>query len=184
MSKDLKEQSYDFIEKNLTISKGGNKPPALIPISAVAHVEYLSTYGGIRRIDFARVVILASNVLTGYNANEIIGQIKASLHKFELPEGYSIRFSGEQEMQNEIANYMVKALFIAVALILIVLVAQFNSVGKPVIISLQILFSIIGVLLGLVIFNLEISVMMTGNTHMRRLMCGRSRCRCSEKQLC
>ncbi len=65
-------------------------------------------------------------------------------------------------MQNEIADYMLKALFIAVALILIILVAQFNSVGKPVIISLQILFSIIGVLLGIVIFNLEISVMMTG----------------------
>ena len=151
-----------LLSQNLSISKGGNDPPALIPISAVADVEYISTYGGIRRIDYARVVTLASNVLTGYNANEILGQIKKSLHKFDLPEIYSIRFSGEQEMQNEIANYMVKALFIAVALILIVLVAQFNSVGKPVIISLQILFSIIGVLLGLVIFNLELSVMMTG----------------------
>lgn len=133
-----------------------------IPISAVADIKYTSTYGGIRRIDNNRVITLASNVETGYNANEIIETIKTSLARFPLPENYDIRFSGEQEMQNAIGNYMVKALFIAVALILIILVAQFNSLGKPLIITLQILFSFIGVLLGFVIFQLDFSVMMTG----------------------
>ena len=65
-------------------------------------------------------------------------------------------------MQNEIGNYMVKALFIAVALILIILVAQFNSVAKPLIITVQIVFSFIGVLLGFIIFGIDISIMMTG----------------------
>ncbi len=139
-----------------------NQPAVDIPISAVASVDYISSYGGIQRKDNERVVTISSNVLTGYNANEIIATIKQALPKFDLPKGYSIRFSGEQEMQNEIGNYMVKALFIAVALILIILVSQFNSVAKPLIITLQILFSFIGVLLGFVIFGIDISIMMTG----------------------
>jgi multidrug efflux pump subunit AcrB len=133
-----------------------------IPISAVAAVDYISTYGGIRRIDNERVITISSNVLTGYNANEIIATIKDELPKFKLPKGYSISFSGEQEMQSEIANYMVKALFIAVALILIILVAQFNSVLKPFIITVQIVFSFIGVLIGFVVFGIDMSIMMTG----------------------
>jgi len=128
----------------------------------VADVNYTTTYGGIRRIDNNRVITLASNVETGYNANEIIATIKRALPRFPLPDNYSVRFSGEQEMQSAIGNYMVKALFIAVALILIILVAQFNSLGKPMIIVVQILFSFIGVLLGFVLFQLEFSVMMTG----------------------
>jgi multidrug efflux pump subunit AcrB len=139
-----------------------NQPAVDIPISAVASVDYISSYGGIRRIDNERVITISSNVLTGYNANEIIATIKKALPKFDLPKGYKIRFSGEQEMQKEIGDYMVKALFIAVALILIILVAQFNSVAKPLIITVQILFSFIGVLLGFIIFGIDISIMMTG----------------------
>ncbi|MBD3224883.1 MAG: AcrB/AcrD/AcrF family protein [Caldithrix sp.] len=151
-----------LLSQKLMVPGRDGLPASNIPISAVADVEYQSTYGGIRRIDNERVITLASNVLTGYNANEIIAQINKSLPKFDLPEGYSVRFSGEQEMQQEIGNYLVKALFIAVALILIILVAQFNSIGKPIIITIQIIFSFIGVLLGFVIFKIDISVMMTG----------------------
>ncbi len=148
-------------QKLLVPSKNGNGVNQ-IPISAVANADYTSTYGSIRRIDNNRVITLSSNVQTGYNANEIIVSIKKALNNFDLPDGYSVYFSGEQEMQNEIGNYLVKALFIAVALILIILVAQFNSLVKPLIIVVQILFSFIGVLLGFTLFQLDFSVMMTG----------------------
>jgi multidrug efflux pump subunit AcrB len=151
-----------LLSQELTVPGRNGQPASNISISAVAEAELTSSYGGIRRIDNDRVITLSSNVLTGYNANEIIGQIRDNLHKFSLPDGYSVRFSGEQEMQSEIGNYLVKALFIAVALILIILVAQFNSLGKPLIITVQIIFSFIGVLLGFVIFGIDMSVMMTG----------------------
>ena len=80
-----------------------------------------------------RVITLSSNVLFGFNANEIIRQINMQLPNFELKEGYSVKFTGEQDMQAETGNYMVKALFIAVGLILIILVSQFNSISKPLI---------------------------------------------------
>ena len=151
-----------LLSQTLTVPSKSNGPPHEIPISAVAKVEYTSTYGGITRIDNKRVITLSSNVLTGYNANEIIQQIKKSLNKFELTNDYNVSFTGEQDMQNEIGNYLVKALFIAVSLILIILVAQFNSLVKPLIITSQILFSFIGILLGFIIFGKDISVMMTG----------------------
>ena len=101
-------------------------------------------------------------MLFGYNANEIIRKISRQLHKFELKDGYSVKFTGEQDMQAETGNYMIKALFIAIALILIILVAQFNSLSKPLIIIVQVFFSFTGVFLGFAIFRLDISIMMTG----------------------
>lgn len=151
-----------LLSQLITVPGKNGGPPSKIPISAVADVEYVSTYGGITRKDNARAITLSSNILTGYNANEIIADINQRLPRFDLPDGYSIQFTGEQENQNEIGNYMVKALFIAIALILIILVAQFNSLAKPLIITVQILFSFIGVLLGFIIFGIDISVMMTG----------------------
>jgi multidrug efflux pump subunit AcrB len=141
---------------------GGNDGFKKIPISAIASVSNRTSYGGITRLDNKRVITLQSNVMLGYNANEIIQQISMQLPNFELKEGYTVKFTGEQDMQAETGNFMVKALFIAVALILIILVSQFNSLSKPLIIILQIFFSFTGVFLGFAIFGLDISVMMTG----------------------
>jgi len=160
-----KKYRYDLevlLSQKMTIPGKNGEPASKIPISSVGRVDLTSTYGGINRVDNKRVVTLASNVITGYNANEIIQHIKNALPRFNLPEGYSVKFTGEQEGQKEIGDYLVKALFIAIALILIVLVAQFNSIGKPIIIASQIIFSIIGVLLGFIIFNIDFSVMMSG----------------------
>jgi multidrug efflux pump len=151
-----------LFSQEMTIPGKNGGPASKVPISAVADMEYISTYGAITRLDNERLITLSSNVLTGYNANEIIANIKKQLPGFELPKGYTIRFSGEQETQQEIGDYLVKALFIAIALILIILVGQFNSLGKPLIIASQIIFSFIGVLLGFVIFKIDISIMMTG----------------------
>jgi multidrug efflux pump len=151
-----------LFSQEMTIPGKNGGPASKVPISAVADMEYISTYGAITRLDNERLITLSSNVLTGYNANEIIANIKKQLPGFELPKGYTIRFSGEQETQQEIGDYLVKALFIAIALILIILVGQFNSMGKPLIIASQIIFSFIGVLLGFVIFKIDISIMMTG----------------------
>jgi multidrug efflux pump subunit AcrB len=133
-----------------------------IPLSAVARIEHETTYGGITHLDNERVITLSSNVLSGYNPTQIIFQIIRALPGFPLKEGYEINFTGEQEMQQEAAAFLVKAMFISAALIFIILVTQFNSVTKPFLIITQIIFSLIGVLLGFIIFGMDISVMITG----------------------
>lgn len=143
---------------NMTLATpGGN-----IPISAVATPRLENSYGAINRIDLERVATLSSNVLTGYNANEINTQIRESLQDFDVPSGYEISLTGEQEEQAETGRFLATALLASVLLIFLVLVAQFNSIGKPIIIMAQVVFSLIGVFLGFSIFGMDMSVVLTG----------------------
>ena len=133
-----------------------------VPISAVADISYTTTYGSVKRKDMERAVTIYSNVVEGYNATKINEQLKAQMVYFDLPPGYNYKFTGEQEEQEESMAFLVNALFIAIALITIILVSQFNSIVKPVIIIFSVIFSTIGVLLGLMISGMDFVVIMTG----------------------
>ncbi|MDO1451148.1 efflux RND transporter permease subunit [Rhodocytophaga aerolata] len=133
-----------------------------VPLNAVADVQYGTSFSSINRKNQERLVTLSSNVLTGYNANEIVGQVQEVVNELDLPTGYTIKMGGEQEDQQETFLFLVAALVAAASLIFVVLVTQFNSVSKPLIIFTTILFSFIGVLLGFVVFNMTFSILMTG----------------------
>jgi multidrug efflux pump subunit AcrB len=133
-----------------------------VPVSAVADFEYGSTYGSIKRIDRKRVVTVYSNVIKGYNATEINNTIKDLLEGFNMPQGYKYAFTGEQKEQKEASEFLMKALLIALALILIILVTQFNSFVKPLIIMFSVVLSTIGVFGGLATFKMSFVVIMTG----------------------
>ena len=133
-----------------------------MPISAFADVEYSSTYDAVKRKDLDRVVTLYSNVVEGFNANEINVLIKDRLYSFKMPNGYEYAFTGEQEEQQESMEFLMRALIIALCLILLILVSQFNSVAKPLLILASVLFSTIGVFGGLATFNMNIIIIMTG----------------------
>ncbi|WP_142685576.1 efflux RND transporter permease subunit [Chitinophaga polysaccharea] len=133
-----------------------------VPLSAVADIHYSNTYAGIRRIDQKRVITLYSNILTGANANEVVQHIETSLKDFTHPNSVTIKMTGEQEDQQETMNFLVMAMLGAFGLILMIMVTQFNSIGRPMIIFMEILFSIIGVFLGFSIFKMDISIVMTG----------------------
>jgi len=132
-----------------------------IPISSIAHTEKSSTFSAVKRKDLNRVITIFSNVLENYNATEVNDQIKKALENYNLPKEVSISFTGEQEKQAEEMAFLSKALLIAVFLIFLILVGQFNSTSTPVIISIAVLLSLIGVLLGLIIFRMEFVIMMT-----------------------
>ncbi|MFW5793346.1 MAG: efflux RND transporter permease subunit [Bacteroidota bacterium] len=133
-----------------------------VPISAVASYEYSKTYGSISRIDLDRVITLYSNVLPGYNANRINDQIAEVLENIILPEGYAYEFTGEQQEQQESMAFLIQALFIALAIIALILVTQFNSIIKPFIIIMSVIFSTAGVFFGLALFNMDFIIIMTG----------------------
>jgi multidrug efflux pump len=163
LEKKYREDIDVLLSQEITVpSRQPNSPPYKVPLASVANVTYQTSFGGIQRIDNKRVITVSSNVLSGYNANEIIFRISRALPKFPLPEGYTVQFTGEQDMQAETGQFMVLAMFIALALIFIILVAQFNSIAKPLIIISMFFFSFIGVLLGFIVFEIDISVMMTG----------------------
>ncbi|MBC8316181.1 MAG: efflux RND transporter permease subunit, partial [Bacteroidetes bacterium] len=133
-----------------------------IPISSVATLGYEDTYGGIRRKNLKRVITITSEVLSGYTANELVSAINSSIPGFNMPKGIEISLTGEQEDQAETMDFLMKAMLIAMGIIFFVLITQFKSVSKSLIILSEVIFSIIGVLLGIIIFEMPITIIMTG----------------------
>lgn len=150
-----------LINKKISFrDKFGNQKE--VPISAVAELEYGSTYGSVKRKDLNKVISIFSNVTDGYNATEINDQLKGMVATYDVPDGITVKFSGEQEEQAKSTAFLSKALLIAISLIFLIIVAQFNSVTTPFIIMATVILSTIGVFLGLVIFNMDFVVIMTG----------------------
>jgi multidrug efflux pump subunit AcrB len=134
-----------------------------IPISSLVDVDYTSTYGSIKRKDVKRVITIFSNVLSGYTPTAVNQDIATAINNFNgKAPGVTIKQTGEGEQQAETGAFLGKALVVALMLILFILVLQFNSISKSVIILTEILFSIIGVILGFAITGMGISVVMTG----------------------
>jgi len=143
---------------NQKIHVNGNS----IPISSVASFKYATTYDKISRIDFKREITISSGVVEGYNANEINARLVQLLENYDMPNGYTYEFTGEQQEQAESMEFLIYALFIAIALIMIIMVTQFNSFIRPAIIIATVIFSTIGVFLGLGVFKMEFVIIMTG----------------------
>ncbi len=133
-----------------------------VPLSAFAEVDYNNTYGAIKRKNQKRIVTLSSNVLTGFNENEVVVQVQNGMKDFKAPSGVNIKFAGSQEEQAETGAFLGNALLISLGLIFLILVTQFNSFSKSVIILTEIVFSLIGVFIGFSIFKMEFSIVMTG----------------------
>lgn len=136
-----------------------------VPISSVVKVDYTSTLGSVKRKNQKRMITLVSNVLEsqGYTPTGVNQELTQHIANFKKrPDGVTIRQTGEGEQQAETGAFLGKALVVALLLILLILVIQFNSISKSVIILTEIIFSVIGVLLGFAFTGLEVSVVMTG----------------------
>lgn len=152
----------DLLNQRITFRSPSSGQIQQVPISAVADIEFSSTYSSIKRKDLDRVITVFSELLEGYNANEVIAQIDEVMTSYNLPEGYAYEFTGEQQEQAENTEFLLSAFIVAIFAIFIIIVAQFNSLTSPFIILLSVLFSTIGVFLGYVIFGRDVSVVFTG----------------------
>ncbi|MEN8250162.1 MAG: efflux RND transporter permease subunit [Bacteroidota bacterium] len=150
-----------LMNKNITFRNQTNGKMHQVPIASVAKAELSSTYGSIRRKDLKRMITLSSNVMGGYNGTTVNNHIRIVLEGFDMPAGYEYKFGGEQESQAEEMAFLSQALLIAIFLIFLIIVGQFNKITAPIIIMASVLFSTIGVFFGLVTFRMDFVVMMT-----------------------
>jgi multidrug efflux pump len=135
-----------------------------IPLLSVASWDVQDGAGSIKRKDMDRVATLSSDVRAGLNSNAVLAEVRETLLEFEqgLPPGYTIRYTGQSEDQQEAVEFLGTAFVVALFLIAFILVSQFNSVVKPVIILTSVIMSTAGVLLGLMIFSMPFGIIMTG----------------------
>ncbi|MCH8962483.1 MAG: efflux RND transporter permease subunit, partial [Bacteroidetes bacterium] len=132
-----------------------------IPITAVADFEIASGLGSITRLDLDRVATVTANVAPGFNGAAILAQVQGHLADYEqhLPPGYNMAYTGENEEQAESFGFLTTALLIGVAMIFMIMIAQFNSVSAPFIIMVAVGLSLIGVLLGLILTRTPFGLM-------------------------
>jgi multidrug efflux pump subunit AcrB len=145
--------------KRITVSGPQGEP---IPLTSLAEVKLGSGIGAIMRLDQKRVVTISGDV-SGRLANDVIKDIDERLSQLiDWPKGYNFRFTGEQEEQAKAQAFLSKAFFACIALILLILLTQFNSLVTPLIILASVVFSLIGVFLGLLITGTAFGIIMTG----------------------
>jgi len=133
-----------------------------VPISAVASAERGTSFSAIKRKDLKRVVTVNSNVIAGYNNNEVVQHVKDELASGFTPDDrFSMRFTGEQEDQAKDMGFLMVAFLVAIFIVFLIIVAQFNSISYPAVVLSTVIFSTIGVFLGLVVFRMEFVILMT-----------------------
>jgi multidrug efflux pump len=162
LSKKYRNDISALMNQKITFKSQTTGDIIQVPISAVANFNYSTTYGSVNRLDMDKVITLWSNVIEGYNPSNINIRLKELMEKYNMPEGYEYQFTGEQQEQEETFAFLIRALFIALALIMMIMVTQFNSFAKPFIIMASVLFSTIGVFGGLATFKIDFVIIMTG----------------------
>ena len=137
---------------------------AQIPLSSVAGWSISRGPGDVTRKDLDRVVTISSDVRAEYNANAVVAEVRQALGPFieALPTGYTLRFTGQQQEQQESQDFLLVAFLLAAFLIAFILISQFDSVTKPIIIISSVVLSTVGVLLGLTLFRMPFVIVMTG----------------------
>lgn len=150
-----------LFNQNITFRDMASGQIKSVPVSAVIETKNVAGFSAIKHNNMRRVVTVYSAILPGYNANEIVGQVQTQLQGFDIPKGIDYAFTGEIAKQEENMRFLSSALGFAILLIMLLLVFQFNSVSKPVIILFSIFMSFTGVMLGLVFFNMTFVIIMT-----------------------
>ena len=132
-----------------------------IPLSEVAFWEISDGFGGIRHKESERVITVSADVRSGYQSNAVLAQTQQVLSTYlnGLPPGYNYEWTGQQQEQDESFAFLGRAFLIAVFLISFILVSQFNSIVKPIIILSSVVMSTAGVFYGLVTFQMAFGLM-------------------------
>ncbi len=161
MQEDQRKNENVLFNQSLTFRNQNNGQMVQVPISAVSKTEKTTTYNQIKRKNQKRIMTVYSNVLTGFNGDEITKQIETELKGYQLPKTVSYSFSGVQEEQGKNQSFLMYALFLALSGIAVIIVLQFNSVSKTMVILFTVLLSFSGVFYGYVIANMDFVILMT-----------------------
>jgi len=132
-------------------------PESTISLGNVAQVRETEGPIGIQRRDQQRIITVSAST-SGRDFGSIAGEVNEKLASITVPEGFIIRLAGEQEEQSEAYRGLLFTLLLAVALVYMVMAAQFESLLHPFLIMFSIPFAAIGVILMLFITGTNISV--------------------------
>jgi multidrug efflux pump len=133
-----------------------------VPLSSVATYDLAGGSGSIRHIDQKLVVTIEGDVVEGVNENEVRQRVIDYIASADPPAGFHLRLGGADDEQRKAQEFLQMAFLIAIFVIGVVLVTQFNSFTTPMIILGSVVLSLVGVLWGLIITGTPFGIIMTG----------------------
>jgi len=161
LSKQYRYDRQHLMNQNIVYRDQQTGKIVSVPVSAVAKMTSTSSFSAIKRKDLKRVISITSNNLEGYNANEIVDKLDKKMKAYKMPADMTYAFQGEQKEMKKNMGFLSKALILAIFMIFLILVTQFNSMTTPLIILMTVVLSMIGVFLGLIIMRQDFIVVMT-----------------------
>lgn len=155
----LREEDRQNLESLAGLKIGS--PSGLIPLVAVASFEEGTGLGSITRLNLSRTATIEGQAESGFSGPEVLSQVQTLLADYVagLPMGYTVRYTGESEDQEEAFGFLTTALLVGFALIFLIMLAKFNNVKSPLIIMTAVGLSLIGVLLGLILTRTPFGLM-------------------------
>jgi multidrug efflux pump len=139
-----------------------NSPSGAIPISNFVTRVPAPRVGTLERVDGERVLEVGADVEAGVLPSDKVAEIRAWLADNELDPAVRVSFKGEDEEQKEAQEFLSQAFVVALFLIAIILVTQFNSFYQTLLILSAVVFSTVGVLLGLLLTDQPFGIVMSG----------------------
>jgi multidrug efflux pump len=160
----MRNNVTDLMNMRITFMDMNTMQVKSVPLSAVATVDYTNTTGGVKRKNVKRTIQLQGMVFDPTMVAPINKAMQAKIEEFKsvtkIPPDVTIKQSGQSEQEAETNKFLGTAFLIAVGMIFLILVLQFNSMSKPFIVITEIFFSVIGVLLGYALTGMTIATIM------------------------
>ncbi len=150
--------STDLLEQLFVPTADGRN----VPLASLGTMEYVAGRGAIQRKDQRRVITITGDAGAGRAPSAVLEDIQPLIDQIRLPSGYTITYGGDEQEMREAGRFLLGSFGIALGLIAVILVIQFNSIVYPFIIMFSVLMSMTGVLMGLMICRMNFVVIMTG----------------------
>ncbi|MDE1238349.1 efflux RND transporter permease subunit [Vibrio aestuarianus] len=139
-----------------------NTPLGLVPITNFAQIKPDHKQDTIKRIDGRRVIDIMADLNEGYNLALELPKVTQALSELNLPSDVEFKLRGQNEEQEHSSAFLQNAFLIALAVMALILVTQFNSFYQAFLILSAVLFSTVGVFAGLLIFQKPFGIIMSG----------------------
>ncbi|MEZ9398800.1 efflux RND transporter permease subunit [Vibrio splendidus] len=137
-------------------------PAGLVPITNFAQIVPDHKQDTIKRLDGKRVVNIMADMEEGYNLALELPKIEQALSELSLPSSVEFRIRGQNEEQENSSAFLQSAFLVALAVMALILITQFNSFYQAFLILSAVLFSTVGVFVGLLIFQRPFGIVMSG----------------------
>jgi multidrug efflux pump subunit AcrB len=150
-------QDANLLKQAYLTSRAGGR----VPLASLGTFSYEGGRGQILRKDQKRMITI-SGTNQGRGVDRILEDVRARLATMTLPKGYAIAYAGDTQEMNEASAFLSKAFLVALALIALILIMEFNSVVLPFLVLMSVILSMAGVMWSLLASNSRFCVIMTG----------------------